>query len=240
MEPGPLGRLLRQRLDRDFPLPAVAQIHRASRGNPFYAIEIGRSLPADGPSSSPSEPFTEERVEHGGGWYGIASRRAKLFLCPTGTPPCGRPARALAAARLVIDVDIAATVDQAGCSRPPPSLPPLPADRGGGGSSSMSTGCRKTLQRRYERRCPCRTDPSRGFSPRNLSPRRPLLMSGGSMRLSGPWNVQPDLREGGFSARAPGGSFDSKGVGAMHSAPASPVGPSHAASGGTGGERRGA
>jgi hypothetical protein len=32
-------------------------------------------------------------------------------------------ARALAAARLVIDVDIAATVDHAGCSRPPPSLP---------------------------------------------------------------------------------------------------------------------
>jgi DNA-binding CsgD family transcriptional regulator len=57
MEPGPLGRLLRQRLDRDFPLPAVAQIHRASRGNPFYAIEIGRSLPADGPSLSPSEPL---------------------------------------------------------------------------------------------------------------------------------------------------------------------------------------
>jgi hypothetical protein len=59
------------------------------------------------------------------------------------------------------------------------------------------------------------------------------------MRLSGPWNVLSDLREGGISARAPGGSVDSKGVGAIDAAPAPPVDPSHAASGGTGGERRG-
>jgi hypothetical protein len=59
------------------------------------------------------------------------------------------------------------------------------------------------------------------------------------MRFSGPWNVLSDLREGGISARAPGGSVDSKGVGAIDAAPAPPVDPSHAASGGTGGERRG-
>lgn len=49
-------------------------------------------------------------------------------------------ARALAAARLVIDVDIAATVDHAGCSRPPPSLPRRYKQIAGGvGSSSMFT-----------------------------------------------------------------------------------------------------
>jgi hypothetical protein len=58
------------------------------------------------------------------------------------------------------------------------------------------------------------------------------------MRLSRPWSVLPDLREGGLSARAPSGSVDSNGVGAIHAGPAPPVGPSHAASGGKA-ERRG-
>jgi hypothetical protein len=40
--PGPLGRLLRRRLDDDFPSPLVRRIHEASGGNPFFALEIGR------------------------------------------------------------------------------------------------------------------------------------------------------------------------------------------------------
>src|SRR5512132_765759 len=59
------------------------------------------------------------------------------------------------------------------------------------------------------------------------------------LRLSRPWSVPSDLREGGLSARAPGGSVDSNGVGAIHAAPAPPVDPSHAASGGKSEERRG-
>jgi hypothetical protein len=59
------------------------------------------------------------------------------------------------------------------------------------------------------------------------------------LRLSRPWSVLSDLREGGRPARAPGGSVDSKGVGAIHAGPAPPIDPSHAASGGTSGERRG-
>jgi hypothetical protein len=59
------------------------------------------------------------------------------------------------------------------------------------------------------------------------------------VRLSRPWNVLSDLRDGGLSAQASGGSSDSKGVGVVHAAPASPVDPSHAASGGNrGGKER--
>jgi hypothetical protein len=40
--PGPLGRLLRRRLDDDFPPPIVRRIHEASGWDPFFALEIGR------------------------------------------------------------------------------------------------------------------------------------------------------------------------------------------------------
>jgi len=55
--PGPLGRLLRQRLGRVFPPTLVKRIHHASGGNPFYAMEIGRALGNEEPNPRPGEPL---------------------------------------------------------------------------------------------------------------------------------------------------------------------------------------
>ena len=53
--PAPLGRLLRQRLDRDFAPPLVRRIHEASGGNPFFALEIGRALRGEDALLNPGE-----------------------------------------------------------------------------------------------------------------------------------------------------------------------------------------
>jgi len=55
--PGPLGRLLRQRLGRVFPPTLVKRIHHASGGNPFYAVEMGRFLGNEEPNPRPGEPL---------------------------------------------------------------------------------------------------------------------------------------------------------------------------------------
>ncbi|MGH2671630.1 MAG: ATP-binding protein [Actinomycetota bacterium] len=55
--PGPLGRLMRQRLDRDFAPPLVRRIHDASGGNPFFALEIGRALGSEDALLNPGEPL---------------------------------------------------------------------------------------------------------------------------------------------------------------------------------------
>ncbi len=52
-----LGRLLRRRLDGDFPPPLVRKMHEASGGNPFFALEIGRALVAEGAETRPGEPL---------------------------------------------------------------------------------------------------------------------------------------------------------------------------------------
>jgi len=53
----PLGRLMRQRLDRDFAPPLVRRIHEASGGNPFFALEIGRALRSEDALLNPGEPL---------------------------------------------------------------------------------------------------------------------------------------------------------------------------------------
>jgi len=55
--PAPLGRLVRQRWDRDFAPPLVQRIHEASGGNPFFALEIGRALRGEGAVPNPGEPL---------------------------------------------------------------------------------------------------------------------------------------------------------------------------------------
>jgi len=55
--PIPLGRLVRQRLDRDFAPPLVRRIHEASGGNPFFSLEIGRALTGDDALLNPGEPL---------------------------------------------------------------------------------------------------------------------------------------------------------------------------------------
>jgi DNA-binding CsgD family transcriptional regulator len=44
---GAIQVLLRDRLSRVFPRPTLLRIHETSGGNPFYAIELARALPAD-------------------------------------------------------------------------------------------------------------------------------------------------------------------------------------------------
>ncbi len=56
-----LGRLLRRRLDREFPPPLVKKIHEEAAGNPFFAIEIGRALGTETPSSLPRKPLPVPR-----------------------------------------------------------------------------------------------------------------------------------------------------------------------------------
>jgi DNA-binding CsgD family transcriptional regulator len=42
-----LGRVVRERAERQLSHPALARVHEASGGNPFYALELVRALPAD-------------------------------------------------------------------------------------------------------------------------------------------------------------------------------------------------
>jgi DNA-binding CsgD family transcriptional regulator len=52
-----LGRLMRDRLGRDFGPPLVKRIHETSGGNAFFALEIGRALGKDDPNLKPGEPL---------------------------------------------------------------------------------------------------------------------------------------------------------------------------------------
>ncbi len=54
---GALGRLLHERLGSAFPRPIVVRLHEASSGNPFLALEIGRSIRSRPAALSPGEPF---------------------------------------------------------------------------------------------------------------------------------------------------------------------------------------
>ena len=48
---GELHRLIADRLGRPVPRPALVRIHEITRGNPFHALELARSLGADGAAS---------------------------------------------------------------------------------------------------------------------------------------------------------------------------------------------
>jgi DNA-binding CsgD family transcriptional regulator len=51
---GAIQLLLRNQLDRVFPRPTLLRIHEASGGNPFYALELARTL---GPNVDPTQPL---------------------------------------------------------------------------------------------------------------------------------------------------------------------------------------
>jgi ATP/maltotriose-dependent transcriptional regulator MalT len=55
LEPHELRALLRQRLDLAVPRSHLAQLHRTSGGNPFFALEIGRALQRRGTLPDPGE-----------------------------------------------------------------------------------------------------------------------------------------------------------------------------------------
>ena len=55
---GALGRLIRERSAVVHPRPLLVRIHEASRGNPFVALEMSRSLMRHGAEPVAGEPFT--------------------------------------------------------------------------------------------------------------------------------------------------------------------------------------
>jgi DNA-binding CsgD family transcriptional regulator len=54
---GAIHRLLQARLERTFPRPTLLRLHEASGGNPFYALELGRALNAEGATGDPTQPL---------------------------------------------------------------------------------------------------------------------------------------------------------------------------------------
>jgi hypothetical protein len=52
-----LDRVLRARLDAQFPRPALAQLHASSGGNPFFALEMARAVLQREPQLGPGEPL---------------------------------------------------------------------------------------------------------------------------------------------------------------------------------------
>jgi len=54
---GALGRLLHERLGSALPRPILVRLHKACSGNPFIALEIGRSIQGRPTALSPGEPF---------------------------------------------------------------------------------------------------------------------------------------------------------------------------------------
>jgi DNA-binding CsgD family transcriptional regulator len=52
-----LDELLRLHLDRPFPLPALLQLQRASRGNPLHAVEIARAAEGTDAELAPGRPL---------------------------------------------------------------------------------------------------------------------------------------------------------------------------------------
>jgi len=61
---GALHRAIRIQLGRTLPRPVLLRVHQLSGGNPFYALELARSLP-DEPRRGFALPPTLERVTHG-------------------------------------------------------------------------------------------------------------------------------------------------------------------------------
>jgi DNA-binding CsgD family transcriptional regulator/exonuclease VII small subunit len=57
MAEDPLGRLMRERADVDLPHPAVVRLHRASHGNPLFALEIARAVARAGVRPDPGSPL---------------------------------------------------------------------------------------------------------------------------------------------------------------------------------------
>jgi class 3 adenylate cyclase/DNA-binding CsgD family transcriptional regulator len=64
---GALHRVIRVHLDRTLPRPVLQRVHELSGGNPFYALELARSLPEDPPATfalpASLEGVTRERLD---------------------------------------------------------------------------------------------------------------------------------------------------------------------------------
>jgi DNA-binding CsgD family transcriptional regulator len=91
LDEGSLGRLLRRRVDREFPPPLVKKIHEQAAGNPFFAIEIGRALGTKTLSLLPGEPLPvprdlEQLLQRRLSTLSSGARRACLFIAASPAP----------------------------------------------------------------------------------------------------------------------------------------------------------
>jgi hypothetical protein len=86
---GALHRVIRLHVDRTLTRPALLRVHKVSAGNPFYALELARSLPEDpGPGVSlPSalERLTRERLRRLDAPVRRLLEPAALLASPTAT-----------------------------------------------------------------------------------------------------------------------------------------------------------
>jgi DNA-binding CsgD family transcriptional regulator len=57
LSPGTLHRLIHDRLDVALSRPVLLRLHETSGGNPFYALELARSLISAGGATAPNEPL---------------------------------------------------------------------------------------------------------------------------------------------------------------------------------------
>jgi DNA-binding CsgD family transcriptional regulator len=88
---GALQGLLRQRLSIALPRPALLQLHEASGGNPFYALELARARSAD-PARDATVPLAvppslERVVDERLGTFDLSTRRALLLVAAHGRLP---------------------------------------------------------------------------------------------------------------------------------------------------------
>ena len=86
-----LGRLLRRRLDREFPPPLVKKIHEQSAGNPLFAIEVGRALGNGLQHLQPGVPLPvprdlEEILQRRLSALSSDARRAGLLIAASAAP----------------------------------------------------------------------------------------------------------------------------------------------------------
>ena len=63
LSPGVLHRVIRLHLDRTLSRPVLLRVHALAAGNPFYALELARSLPDD-PGPDLALPLSLERLTH--------------------------------------------------------------------------------------------------------------------------------------------------------------------------------
>ncbi|HEY7452404.1 MAG TPA: LuxR C-terminal-related transcriptional regulator [Candidatus Limnocylindria bacterium] len=97
---GALGRLIRERTGVVHPRPLLVRIHDASRGNPFVALEMSRSLVRHGAEPAAGEPFpvspeVGSLVRDRLGVLSPSARRVLLVVSMTSQPTVGLVRRVL-------------------------------------------------------------------------------------------------------------------------------------------------
>ncbi len=88
MSEGSLARLVRDQIAADIPRPAILRLHRATRGNPLFALEMARALAGRGARIDAAAPLPIPEDVH-------QLFAARLSALPTSA---GRPLLAIAAA----------------------------------------------------------------------------------------------------------------------------------------------